>query len=218
MGPIRAILVVALGIAAVLAAGAGSALDGQAGRRRLGGQSKHVTRVTLRDSAYGKVLFDQTGQALYLFTADAARRSNCSGECAAAWPPFHARGRLAAGAGVNRKRLGSIKSAATEPGRSHTLGTRSTSTCTTRRTRSCVTTSPSSAATGWWSALRASRHLERPRAARTDRALVCGHPRGAPPGGRRSSSPRRESRTTRSPWKRRRRRIWNARVRVGGRT
>ena len=111
MGPIRAILVARAGLAAVVAVAT----------RRLGARrpspapspqavkSKHVTRVTLRDSAYGKVLFDKTGQALYLFTADAARRSNCSGECAAAWPPFHARGRLAAGAGVNRKRLGSIK-------------------------------------------------------------------------------------------------------------
>jgi predicted lipoprotein with Yx(FWY)xxD motif len=73
---------------------------------RAGAKPKRVTRITLRESDYGKVLFDGRGQALYLFTADADGQSNCSGECAEAWPPFYARGRLEAGPGVKQRLLG----------------------------------------------------------------------------------------------------------------
>lgn len=69
-------------------------------------KAKRVTRVALRESDYGKVLFASKGRALYLFTADSKGKSNCSGECASAWPPFLARGRLEAGPGVKRRLLG----------------------------------------------------------------------------------------------------------------
>ena len=65
-----------------------------------------TTKLQLRDSKFGKVLFAGNGRVLYLFTSDTAGTSNCSGECAAAWPPFYARGKLVAGDGVNRKLLG----------------------------------------------------------------------------------------------------------------
>jgi predicted lipoprotein with Yx(FWY)xxD motif len=68
--------------------------------------AKKTTKVQLRESKYGKVLFAGNGRALYLFTSDTPGTSNCSGECAAAWPPFYARGKLVAGKGVNRKLLG----------------------------------------------------------------------------------------------------------------
>jgi predicted lipoprotein with Yx(FWY)xxD motif len=70
------------------------------------GAAKKSTKVTLRDSRYGKVLFDGKGGALYLFTSDAQGKSNCDGDCAAEWPPFYARGKLRPGPGVNRKLLG----------------------------------------------------------------------------------------------------------------
>jgi predicted lipoprotein with Yx(FWY)xxD motif len=68
--------------------------------------AKKTTKVQLRESKFGKVLFAGNGRVLYLFTSDTAGTSNCSGECAAAWPPFYARGKLVAGDGVNRKLLG----------------------------------------------------------------------------------------------------------------
>jgi predicted lipoprotein with Yx(FWY)xxD motif len=38
----------------------------------------------------GKILVDAKGRTLYLFQKDAGTTSECSGECAAAWPPLRA--------------------------------------------------------------------------------------------------------------------------------
>jgi predicted lipoprotein with Yx(FWY)xxD motif len=64
--------------------------------------------VKLRDSQLGPVLFSGHDRALYLFTRDGAR-SRCHGECAAAWPPFLAKGRPRAGRGVERELLGTVR-------------------------------------------------------------------------------------------------------------
>ena len=53
--------------------------------------------VTLRRSQFGPVLFSGSDRALYLFTRDGRRKSRCYGDCAAAWPPFYARGKPRAG-------------------------------------------------------------------------------------------------------------------------
>jgi predicted lipoprotein with Yx(FWY)xxD motif len=66
-------------------------------------------RVTLRDSQFGPVLFDGRNRALYLFTRDPRRKTRCYGACAAAWPPFYAKGRPRAGRGVDRDLLGTIE-------------------------------------------------------------------------------------------------------------
>ena len=50
--------------------------------------------VTASRSAYGVVLFDGRGKALYAFTHDTRGRSTCSGACAAAWPPYLVPGSL----------------------------------------------------------------------------------------------------------------------------
>ena len=67
--------------------------------------------LTVRNSAYGRVLWDGRGRVLYAFTADSARRSVCSGACAAAWPPYLVKGTLRAGAGVKQSLLGTIRRA-----------------------------------------------------------------------------------------------------------
>jgi predicted lipoprotein with Yx(FWY)xxD motif len=66
-------------------------------------------RVTLRDSQFGPVLFDGRNRALYLFTRDPRRKTRCYGACAAAWPPFYAKGRPRAGRGVDRDLIGTIE-------------------------------------------------------------------------------------------------------------
>ena len=53
----------------------------------------------------GSHLVDANGMTLYLFTKDARNVSNCSGGCAAAWPPLMADGDPSAGEGVNSNRL-----------------------------------------------------------------------------------------------------------------
>jgi predicted lipoprotein with Yx(FWY)xxD motif len=64
--------------------------------------------VTLKvvASHYGKVIADSTGEALYLFTKDGRGPSRCYGACAAAWPPFIAKGTLRAGKGIRASWLG----------------------------------------------------------------------------------------------------------------
>ncbi len=39
------------------------------------------------DSEFGPMLFDQGGQAIYLFDKENTNRPDCYGDCAKAWPP-----------------------------------------------------------------------------------------------------------------------------------
>lgn len=65
--------------------------------------------LTVKQSGYGRVLFDGRGYVLYAFTRDANGRSACYGACAKAWPVYYARTRLKAGEGVKRSLLGTTK-------------------------------------------------------------------------------------------------------------
>ena len=73
----------------------------------------HAARSTVAvgSSAYGPVLFDGRGFALYAFTYDRPGRSRCSGACATAWPPYLVTGALRAGPGAKRSLLGSTRRA-----------------------------------------------------------------------------------------------------------
>jgi predicted lipoprotein with Yx(FWY)xxD motif len=65
--------------------------------------------LTVRSSAYGPILFDGRGRALYAFTRDRrGGRSTCYGACATAWPPYVVRGALAVGAGARRSLLRTV--------------------------------------------------------------------------------------------------------------
>ena len=91
-----------LGLAVVLAA------PGTAAARADTGAA--AATLTVRDTRYGRILFDGRGRALYAFTRD--RRtgpSTCYGACAAAWPVYYAGGTLRAGAGVTRSLIGTTR-------------------------------------------------------------------------------------------------------------
>jgi predicted lipoprotein with Yx(FWY)xxD motif len=66
------------------------------------------TKVHLRKTRFGRVLLDSDGYALYMFTRD-SRRSKCNGDCAVAWPPLRARGKLVGGKGVKDRLLRKVK-------------------------------------------------------------------------------------------------------------
>ena len=76
----------------------------QSGRRR-------TTTIKVRNTRYGRILFDGNGRALYLFTRERSTKSRCYGQCAVAWPPFYARGKLRAGSGLDADQLGSTAAA-----------------------------------------------------------------------------------------------------------
>ncbi len=100
-GVARRALLGAAALAAALALPGGGAQAAPSGGAALG----------VRDSAYGRILFDGEGRALYAFTRDPRGRSACAGACARAWPPFVVSGRPAAGTGVRAGLIGVIRRA-----------------------------------------------------------------------------------------------------------
>jgi predicted lipoprotein with Yx(FWY)xxD motif len=71
--------------------------------------STRKTVVKVMNTRYGRMLFDGKGRALYLFTRERSSRARCYGDCAVAWPPFFARGKLKAGEGAKARLLGTSR-------------------------------------------------------------------------------------------------------------
>jgi predicted lipoprotein with Yx(FWY)xxD motif len=67
------------------------------------------TKIILRDSEFGTMLFGSNRQAIYIFQNDSKGKTVCYGECARAWPPVFTRGKPRAGEGVRKSLLGTIK-------------------------------------------------------------------------------------------------------------
>ena len=65
--------------------------------------------ITVGESEFGRMLFDSTKQAIYIFERDAPRSSVCYGECADAWPPVYTEGPPIAAGGANQSLLGTIR-------------------------------------------------------------------------------------------------------------
>jgi predicted lipoprotein with Yx(FWY)xxD motif len=72
--------------------------------------------IGVRSTAYGRIVVDGGGYALYAFTKDGRGASRCHGACAQAWPPFivsrrpHAtRGARAALIGTTRRGDGRLQ-------------------------------------------------------------------------------------------------------------
>jgi predicted lipoprotein with Yx(FWY)xxD motif len=87
-------LVVAVAAAAaVLAVGASAAAGG-------------ATRLSVRGSDYGDVLFGPGGRAVYMFAPDRRSKSTCYGTCAKSWHPLLTSGAPVAGPGVKANLLG----------------------------------------------------------------------------------------------------------------
>jgi predicted lipoprotein with Yx(FWY)xxD motif len=96
-------------IAAVIAFGALTATAAAAPAPASADAAQAATTVTIRSSAFGRILFDRRGYALYVFTKDPRGRSVCYGDCAVAWPPYIVRGALRAPTGVKPSLLGTTR-------------------------------------------------------------------------------------------------------------
>jgi predicted lipoprotein with Yx(FWY)xxD motif len=77
--------------------------------------ARHVA-IGVRSTAYGRIVVDGGGYALYAFTKDGRGASRCYGACAQAWPPFivprrphAARGARAALIGTTRRSDGRLQ-------------------------------------------------------------------------------------------------------------
>jgi len=63
----------------------------------------NVVLTTKTDATLGQYLADPNGKPLYIYNADSAGKSNCTGACLANWPAYQATGstaNLPAGVGV----------------------------------------------------------------------------------------------------------------------
>jgi predicted lipoprotein with Yx(FWY)xxD motif len=60
-------------------------------------------------SAYGPMLFDRSGQAIYLFARERARTPKCYGACADAWPPVLTTGPPQGSGAIREQLLGTTR-------------------------------------------------------------------------------------------------------------
>jgi predicted lipoprotein with Yx(FWY)xxD motif len=68
-------------------------------------------KLKITQSDYGRILANGRGRALYLFTADKGKKSNCAGACAGAWPPYTVKAKPSAGPGAKRGKIGTTQRA-----------------------------------------------------------------------------------------------------------
>ena len=92
-------------ISVALAAG----LLGLGGRRSHGlaspPRSASDPTISLRSTAYGKILVNSRGYTVYLWAKDKRDKSVCDSSCLAVWPFVLVKGTPTAGAGVKRSLL-----------------------------------------------------------------------------------------------------------------
>jgi predicted lipoprotein with Yx(FWY)xxD motif len=77
-----------LGAVAALAAGCGSSSGGGSSSASITQPSGNVVLSSSNTATLGKILTDGSGRTVYVFQRDTGPRSNCSGACAANWPPL----------------------------------------------------------------------------------------------------------------------------------
>lgn len=65
--------------------------------------------VDVATSGLGQILVDSQGSTLYLFQKDTGSQSECTGACAASWPPLRTNGKPTAGSGANASLLGTTQ-------------------------------------------------------------------------------------------------------------
>lgn len=71
--------------------------------------AKQGTRIIVDDSPFGPMLYDATGQAIYLFDVETTAEPRCYDACAEAWPPVFTEGDPVAGKGTKQSLLGTTK-------------------------------------------------------------------------------------------------------------
>lgn len=73
------------------------------------GQAQPGTEIKVSGSDYGRILFDGSDQAIYLFEKERGAHSECYGECAEAWPPVLTEGEPVASGGADQGLLGTTE-------------------------------------------------------------------------------------------------------------
>ena len=71
--------------------------------------SRQGQKIIAAESNFGTILFDDSGQAIYLFDVETTSRPRCYGRCADAWPPVLTDGAPLAGRQVEDALLGTTQ-------------------------------------------------------------------------------------------------------------
>jgi predicted lipoprotein with Yx(FWY)xxD motif len=87
----------------------GLALSGCGGSGGGNFESNPNLGIRTDDSEYGTMLFDERGQAIYLFDKETSDTAECYGDCAVAWPPVLTDGPPEAEAEVDAGLLGTTE-------------------------------------------------------------------------------------------------------------
>lgn len=66
-------------------------------------------RIAVFGSPFGRMIFNSSRQAIYVFDRDKNGKSRCYGSCAKAWPPVLTRGKPKAVRGARQDLLGTTK-------------------------------------------------------------------------------------------------------------
>jgi predicted lipoprotein with Yx(FWY)xxD motif len=93
----------ALVVAAVLV------LGGCGSGERVSLEARADLGITTADSDYGSMLFDERGQAIYLFDRETSDDAQCYDDCAEAWPPVLTEGEPTADGDVDAALLGTTE-------------------------------------------------------------------------------------------------------------
>lgn len=67
------------------------------------------TVIKTGDSEFGQILFDEKGQAIYIWQVEESMTAECYGDCAEAWPPVLTDGAPIASGDVKSELLGTTK-------------------------------------------------------------------------------------------------------------
>jgi predicted lipoprotein with Yx(FWY)xxD motif len=101
--------VLALALTSVAVAACGGSSSTSSTRATAATASPSHDTVNVASSGQGQILVDSAGRTLYLFEADSGTTSNCSGACAAAWPPLLTTGKPTTGASARASLIGTTK-------------------------------------------------------------------------------------------------------------
>ena len=72
-------------------------------------QNRLPASIKASGSPFGKMLFDRSNQAIYIFQKERSKTAKCYGACASAWPPVLTSGKPTALKGVKPGLLGTTK-------------------------------------------------------------------------------------------------------------
>lgn len=94
---VAAVAVLTLAACSNSSTASGSAPDSNGGKQGT---------VDVATTNLGQTLVDSQGSTLYLFGKDTGSQSECTGACAASWPPLRANGKPTAGSGASASLVG----------------------------------------------------------------------------------------------------------------